>query len=439
MPRGPRAIGVCYHVLNRGNNRGTLFHRPADYAAFISLIAEAQERTARPVRRLPHAEPLSCRSSSVRPTTWGTGCTGCSRRMQLAITSPTAPSAGVWQGRYKAFPIEQGEHLITVLRYVERNAVRANLVRYARDWKWGSASWRRGPRARSALLVEPPVSLPRVLGRLRDAPQTPAEVEELRACVNRQQPYGTNPDDTPVRGSGAARGRPRTGARVSPFPRRSGPIFQQDVDGLVPPSTSVRWRTPPRSRSCAAKIHDVPEDEAANPRPQPLSWITRTQRTPEHDRSGTVARHREPRAARACRSISASTANWPRFSLRSTSSRTDGRRNDRCSPVSSAAGSPGTTRLSRSTASRSARANRQRSQSRSRRAVARVRGASGRTSATARRKTWRSSSSEGGSMGSDMVRVRFRGARGFQYSGAAFVANPATAGAQIKHTVPRLN
>ena len=53
----------------------------------------------------------------------------------------------VWQGRYKAFPIEQGEHLITVLRYVERNAVRANLVRCARDWKWGSASWRRGPSA----------------------------------------------------------------------------------------------------------------------------------------------------------------------------------------------------------------------------------------------------------------------------------------------------
>ena len=33
-------------------------------------------------------------------------------------------SGHVWQGRFKAFPIEQDEHLLTMLRYVERNALR---------------------------------------------------------------------------------------------------------------------------------------------------------------------------------------------------------------------------------------------------------------------------------------------------------------------------
>ena len=44
----------------------------------------------------------------------------------------------VWQGRFKAFPIQEDNHLLAVLRYVERNALRANLVAQAEDWRWSS-------------------------------------------------------------------------------------------------------------------------------------------------------------------------------------------------------------------------------------------------------------------------------------------------------------
>src|SRR5208283_4877110 len=44
----------------------------------------------------------------------------------------------LYQGRFKSFPIEQDEHLLTVLRYVQRNPVRAGLVRRAEQWRWGS-------------------------------------------------------------------------------------------------------------------------------------------------------------------------------------------------------------------------------------------------------------------------------------------------------------
>ena len=47
-------------------------------------------------------------------------------------------SGRVWQGRYKAFVIQGDAHLLTVLRYVERNALSANLVRRAEEWEWGS-------------------------------------------------------------------------------------------------------------------------------------------------------------------------------------------------------------------------------------------------------------------------------------------------------------
>ena len=57
----------------------------------------------------------------------------------------------VWQGRFRAFPIQEDDHLLTVLLYVERNALRAGLVRRAEDWRWCSAV-----RHRAARVVDVP-------------------------------------------------------------------------------------------------------------------------------------------------------------------------------------------------------------------------------------------------------------------------------------------
>jgi len=65
----------------------------------------------------------------------------------------------VWQGRFKAFPIQHDAHLLQVIRYVERNALRANLVVRAEDWRWGSLAWRDAGYPVSFLVV-PPVPLP---------------------------------------------------------------------------------------------------------------------------------------------------------------------------------------------------------------------------------------------------------------------------------------
>ncbi len=47
MPRTARAVeaGMIYHVLNRGNGRMRIFHKPADYDAFVRLLHQAHERT----------------------------------------------------------------------------------------------------------------------------------------------------------------------------------------------------------------------------------------------------------------------------------------------------------------------------------------------------------------------------------------------------------
>ena len=65
-------------------------------------------------------------------------------------------SGHVRQGRFKAFPIQQDDHLLTVLRYIERNPLRAGLVARVNDWRWSSL-WERG---RGGGLHPSPVSGP---------------------------------------------------------------------------------------------------------------------------------------------------------------------------------------------------------------------------------------------------------------------------------------
>ena len=46
MPRTARAsvAETWYHVLNRGNRRETVFHKPADSDAFVETVVDSQAR-----------------------------------------------------------------------------------------------------------------------------------------------------------------------------------------------------------------------------------------------------------------------------------------------------------------------------------------------------------------------------------------------------------
>ena len=49
----------------------------------------------------------------------------------------TAGTVHLFQGGFKSFPVQSEVHFLTVCRYVQRNALRANLVERAEDWRWG--------------------------------------------------------------------------------------------------------------------------------------------------------------------------------------------------------------------------------------------------------------------------------------------------------------
>jgi putative transposase len=75
---------------------------------------------------------------------------------------------------------------------VERNALRANIVKKAQHWKWSSL-WRRrnGNESQRGLLSPWPLPEPAEWLEWVNRPQTEAELEAIRRSVIRGQPYGS--------------------------------------------------------------------------------------------------------------------------------------------------------------------------------------------------------------------------------------------------------
>ena len=195
MPRTARASAgnVCYHVLNRGNGRNTVFHQDGDYGAFLKLLNQANKRVS--MRLLA----FCLMPNHFHLVAWPRKDGDLSRWMQWLMTSHVRryhrhydSSGHVWQGRFKAFPIQSDEHLLTVMRYVERNPVRAKTipVRKAQNWNWSSAGTPPKDYEVVKLRAGPVKRKPNWLDWVNQ-PLTQDESNAVQECLNRNRPYGS--------------------------------------------------------------------------------------------------------------------------------------------------------------------------------------------------------------------------------------------------------
>lgn len=192
MARRPRNTpgGIVYHVLNRAVARLGLFEKPADYVAFLRCVADAKES-------------IDCRvlSYCVMPNhwhflLWPRGHGELSQFMRLVTLKHTqrwhahygsSGTGSIYQGRFKSFPVKDDRHFLTVARYVERNALRANLVERAEDWPWSSLIV---GSSQVLKLSDWPIQRPDGWLELVNRPETYSELVALRKSVFKGAPFG---------------------------------------------------------------------------------------------------------------------------------------------------------------------------------------------------------------------------------------------------------
>lgn len=193
MPRPPRVdvANVVYHVINRANKRATIFKDPADYALFEVLLEDAA--LVRGMRILAYCLMPNHWHLVLQPRKDG----DLSDTMHWLTTThtrrwhseqETTGNGHLYQGRYKSFPVESNEYLRQLIRYVERNPVRAKLVPRAEQWAYSSLYRRQHKKDR--WLADTIVPLPR--NYLDWVNETETDLDRLRTSVNKGTPFGSD-------------------------------------------------------------------------------------------------------------------------------------------------------------------------------------------------------------------------------------------------------
>jgi putative transposase len=198
MPRQARRApgGIIYHVLNRAAGRGNLFDGDDDYAAFIGVLVQTQQAAAMPIL-----------SFCVMPNHWHLLLwprrDGDLARFMHKLTVTHVRRwveyrhrvgyGSVYQGRYKSFPTQDDAHFLTVARYVERNPLRARLVRRAQDWRWSSLGQEASEKVPLIELAKWPTPRRADWGGWVNQPQTPAEEASVKFCLKHGRPFGSQP------------------------------------------------------------------------------------------------------------------------------------------------------------------------------------------------------------------------------------------------------
>lgn len=226
MPAFARVVipGLAYHVTQRGNYRQEIFTTDEDREIYLDYVVTAAGAyglelhgwclMANHVHWIVLPQQQMAMAQAFRRA---------HSRFASHINRQRKLAAGhLWQGRYYSCPLDE-KHFPAALRYVERNPLRAGLVRSSAEYRWSSAPARLG-------LVSAPDYLQTYLwaasftsqewARLLDAGSATDDEERLRASTKQGKPCG---DSAFIEQIEAAAGRElRVRAPGRPGLRRTG-------------------------------------------------------------------------------------------------------------------------------------------------------------------------------------------------------------------------
>ena len=199
MPRSKRKSlgGYVYHVLNRANGRLRIFRKRGDFQAFEQILVEGQERTG--IRICGYC----LMGNHWHLLLWPRNDGDLSEFMRWVTVTHTqryhashgtAGMGHVYQGRFKSFPVQGGNYYLEVLRYIEANPLRAELVTNAGEWPWSSYAYHIGELARDKPLAicKGPRPLPDHWSKLVHKKYPEATMATIRNAIKRGCPFGEN-------------------------------------------------------------------------------------------------------------------------------------------------------------------------------------------------------------------------------------------------------
>lgn len=140
MARQPRIEypGALYHVISRGIERRNLFRDQADHERYLGLLEKS-------VARFGFRLYAYCLMSNHVHLAVETGRLPLSRIMRSINTTYASyfnvrhqRSGYLFQGRYKAFLVDADGYLLSLIRYIHENPVKAGIVSATKDYRWSS-------------------------------------------------------------------------------------------------------------------------------------------------------------------------------------------------------------------------------------------------------------------------------------------------------------
>ncbi len=141
MARLPRFFvpGLPLHVIQRGNDRAPIFSGPGDLAFFRECVKYAARKHCVAI----HAYVFMTNHVHVLATPGSAN--GVPKMMQAIgrvyvqyFNSMYQRTGTLWEGRYKAAIVDDDRYLLTCMRYIEQNPVRASMVASPAEYQWSS-------------------------------------------------------------------------------------------------------------------------------------------------------------------------------------------------------------------------------------------------------------------------------------------------------------
>lgn len=201
MPRRSRLVlpGVPMHLIQRGNNRQACFFCEDDYRNYLRWLGEGAER----FRCRVHAWVLMTNHVHLLVSTDEQGAVArlmkaVGQRYTQYVNRVYGRTGSLWEGRFRSCLTDSDAYVLTCMRYIELNPVRAGMVEHPAEYAWssyrvnaqGAPSALASPHPAYVALAEDRDMRAVAYRRLFDACLPVELVNELRDATNGNRVFG---------------------------------------------------------------------------------------------------------------------------------------------------------------------------------------------------------------------------------------------------------